>query len=869
MIAPLRILQELVLTNASISLPVASTADPFLVRVQDALQTVREAPGRVGPSDLAILLRQGMLRCALARGEQPELRVPKGPPWPDDRIWRLFSCEVRGVGSAHYIVRAGQWAPAWLDLGAPVVIEDAIKEKPRRQFRPVMADPSVIDYTGHQEYSSLGQREAVRAAFLMPGGSTLIVNLPTGAGKTLVFQLPALTWASEGGLTFVVVPTVALARDQEDRFRELLAQHQQAVAWSGIPLAYFGGLEESLKSDIRSAIRNGGTPIVFASPEAATGVLRGPLFDAARKGRLRLFAIDEAHIISQWGQQFRPEFQSIAGLRDALLDACPQEARFRTLLLTATLTPETYQTLQQLFGKNNSQMVSATSLRPEPGYLISSPGNEPERCEHVLEAIRHLPRPLILYTTLREHAENWYAILRNNGFRRLSLVRGGDLADADGERILRDWRDRALDVIVATSAFGLGVDQSEVRSVVHACLPENIDRYYQEVGRSGRDGSASVALLVSTPQDVHTAEGLAREKLISVDRAFERWEAMWVHRRNNDDENYILSLDERPPDIHDTGVRNAAWNLRTLVLMGRTGLIEFTAHPPPPIDREPTESDTVFEERCREASEGYSREVSIQICDTRHSDKTHWDEVVARKRTELRAADEEAFLMVRELRDLQRPLNKIFSGVYSLSDPIVRPPRFLGSCPITRRLGTASFQQVDPDVTTLTKTDARISDRLVRALIPCCDSAGRSWIAYHPVGVDAREKRRWRERLLSLLRNVVSGGIVELSIPDGFLREEDWLELRARAPLHFLLRATVDISTLDTPFTQGLPVPRLTLLGQQRVGVNTVESVMRICRPQHIIVLPSDLPDPFHPNRGLFDILPHISIEEFLSRLES
>src|SRR5262249_29245097 len=155
---------------------------------------------------------------------------------------------------------------------------------------------------------------------------------------------------AEGGLTVVVVPTVALALDQEERFRNLLRDHEQGRRWSGLSLAYHGGLDSEAKNGIRDGIRNGSLPIVFVSAEAAVGALRGPLFDAARQGRLRTFAIDEAHVVSQWGQSFRPEFQSIAGLREALLAVCPEGAAFRTLLLSATLTAESFETLRELFG---------------------------------------------------------------------------------------------------------------------------------------------------------------------------------------------------------------------------------------------------------------------------------------------------------------------------------------------------------------------------------------------------------------------------------------------------------------------------------------------------------------------------------------
>ena len=283
---------------------------------------------------------------------------------------------------------------------------------------------------------------------------------------------------------------MALAKDQEDRFLSLARLRNADSSQSWCPLAYHSGLDEEAKRRVRSAIRDGSLPIVFASPEAIMGPLRGPLFDAARQGRLKLFAVDEAHVIAQWGQGFRPEFQSIAGLRDALLDACPPTEQFRTLLLTATLTPDCFATLQFLFGRGNCQLISELSLRAEPGFLVSLAAHEPERISRIIEGIRYLPRPLILYTTLRRPAEEWHDRLLGAGFRRLRMVRGGDLSDEEGEAILRDWRRGAIDIIVATSAFGLGMDQAEVRSVIHACLPETIDRYYQEVGRGGRDGNA-------------------------------------------------------------------------------------------------------------------------------------------------------------------------------------------------------------------------------------------------------------------------------------------------------------------------------------------------------------------------------------------
>ncbi len=870
MIAPLHALQQIVLSSGVANAPVHERGygDRFLARVADALGALQRSNADVGPADLAALLRQGVLRCHSARGETPELRVPRGPSWPDEQTWSLFSCDAQRAGAGYFLVRVRPWSPAWLDHGAPEAIEAAIREEPRRRLRRVPADPLVTEFTGHREYFSPGQSEAVRAAFLMPPGSTVVVNLPTGAGKTLAFQLPALAFAAEGGLTVVVVPTVALARDQEERFLRLLAEHEQGRRWSGLALAYHSGLDEDSKNAIRAGIRNGSVPIVFVSAEAAVGALRGPLFEAARQGRLRVLAVDEAHIVSQWGQNFRPEFQSIAGLRDALLAACPSGFRFRTLLLSATLTAESFQTLRELFGHDGYQHVSELALRPEPAYLVYSAENEAQRVQRVLEAIWHLPRPLILYTTLREHAENWHAHLRRIGFRRLRLVRGGDLADSRGETLLKAWRHGALDIVVATSAFGLGVDQAEVRSIVHCCLPENIDRYYQEVGRAGRDGNAAIALLASTPQDLETATGLAKEKLISVDRAFERWEAMWLRRATGPDGSYLLSLDHRPPDLPDEGVRNASWNLRTLVLMARAGLIVFAAHPPPTVERGESEDEVTFEVRRRQALARYAREIAVRLQDSRHSDRHHWDDVVARARAQLRAADEIATTLVRELRHPQRPLSEIFSDVYSLSDPPVRPPRLLGSCPETRRREIVQFSSEDPDVLPVAQTAAAVSPHLERALAPCSDDAGRSWIAYEMDGADLRDSRHWREKAISLVRHAVSGGIVELSVSESFLRDKEWAQLAKSAPLRFLLRTSVS-DVEGAPFSQEVQVPRLTLVSKPDATAAMVDRIMRAPRPRHVIVLPRDAPDPERPRRCLLDVVRHMSLEDVLLRLDA
>lgn len=834
--------------------------DPFLRRVAGALAALSADNARVGPADIAGLLRQAMLRHYVQYGEATPLRVPRTIDWPDSGTWQLFSCDSAQAGIDHLLVRPTVWMPQWLDSGAADVVKNATVETPRQIKRPVPADATAKMLAGVSAYLSMGQREGVHAAFLSAPGSTTIISLPTGAGKTLTFQLPALAWAPDRALTVVVTPTVALAKDQEARFRALAEKMGTASRDDSIPLSYHGGLPDTEKSRLWGAIASGDVPIVFTSPEALLGRLRDAVLEAARQGRLKYLVIDEAHVVAQWGLSFRPEYQSMAGLRSALLSVCPPNRLFRTLLLSATLTNESVHTLRALFGTGAVDVVTELALRPEPGFLVHGAQDEHERTQRVMEGIAHLPRPLILYATKRDDALMWYDRLRSIGFQRIRLVRGGDLSGADGDQVLSEWRENAIDIVVATSAFGLGIEHQEVRSIVHACLPETVDRFYQEVGRAGRDGNASVSLLVTTPEDVHTAEHLGTEQTISVERGLERWEAMWVRRRRVSDNTYVLSLDYHPVDISGPGEYNASWNLRTLVLMARAGLIAFAVHSLE-LNRVEGETQAEFEIRSAPALRRYAREVAIQILDPAHSSTVHWQNRVASIRSDLLRSDKEGLEYLKELRHLRRPMNDLFRHVYTLDDPPIRPPLFPGSCPVTRERGTVNFRIPEPQITGLNKSHLILTPNFKKALSPCIDDAGRAWISYQ-APLERRQHRRWLDEVARLLSFAVESGVVELDLPADLLTERHWKTLALRSPHRFV------VNTARTGPISAILWPRLTLIPNSTDRA-LIGDVMRINASSHLILFPTSAPDPSHPTRRLLDMFRHLDLRQALAALGS
>jgi len=323
-----------------------------------------------------------------------------------------------------------------------------------------------------------GQREAVEAA--LDGRDSLIV-MPTGGGKSLCYQLPGL--ATED-LTIVVSPLIALMQDQWQRLTG--AGHPVAMISSGMsPEAARAALAE---------VRDGTARIVYCSPERfASGVF----VEALAQRRVDLLAVDEAHCVSEWGHDFRPDYLRLPEIAERL-------GRPTVMACTATATKAVAAEIARRFGLRDPLQVRSGFDRPNISFdvvRLEGKGSKARRLA-LLEAGLADPgnRPAIVYAGTRRDTEELAGVLRERGLRALAYHAGID--SESRERTQRRFMQGDADVIVATNAFGMGVDKADVRSVWHVAIPTSLEAYYQEAGRGGRDGLPAKAVLLAMKSDL-------------------------------------------------------------------------------------------------------------------------------------------------------------------------------------------------------------------------------------------------------------------------------------------------------------------------------------------------------------------------------
>ena len=833
----------------------ARATDGMFERARQILAAASASSDALVIGDLAPVLKHILRRETLQAGANAQFRMPLSSPWPSATQWAQFGVSAHSQTDSALLIEALPWMPGWLPRLDVPVFDDMFRQATVRKDWTTPIDPFLAEPSGFTSYVSPGQREAVRSAFLMLPGDTLIVCLPTGSGKSFVAQAPVLVKGLEGGLTLCIVPTTALALDQARQMSERLAARGRGGAGE-LHLAWHAGLSIDEKSRIKSAIRQGRQGVLYCSPEAVTGALLPALYDAARAGLLDYLIVDEAHLLSQWGDGFRPAFQMIAGVRRGLLREC-SNGPFRTVLMSATLTPEATGTIDALFGPAETvQMVASVHLRAEPQYWIHREDTPAAKEAKILEAVRHAPRPLILYVTKRADARSWNKRLRAEGYERVATFHG-ETPDAERLKIIDDWSKNRVDIIVATSAFGVGIDKSDVRAVIHAAVPETVDRFYQEVGRGGRDGAPSGSLMIYGAADLEVAERIASPSLISDELAFDRWEAMYVSatKLNNVGRRFKLDITTVPPKLRRQTDYNQAWNMRTLMMMARAGLLDLDAAAPEALEQKPDETDQEFEDRAEEYWATYYTRCIVEVNFGSHLDKAEFSSLIALERSRAFVAAEENGRLLRSLLTGNYEVGELLHGLYQSYEPgrAVIVSSACGGCPAHRREGLSNTDYAEPAVSGIERivpqdTSAWVSKfphlsaaaPIVLSLPdPWDDATALSIVADAVAAFNAREVAVSRR-----LRSAASG----------------LKSLHKRSPSEMVLLETLEDEARSP---SAVPLIRVSVLSEQHPPP---PHIWELSRPLHLVVASASLADPYHPTRRLGEVGGNtLTLEQFRS----
>jgi ATP-dependent DNA helicase RecQ len=336
------------------------------------------------------------------------------------------------------------------------------------------------DVLGFTEFRP-GQEKAMQS--VVAGRDTLAV-LPSGAGKTAIYQVAGQLL---DGPVVVVSPLIALQRDQVERLAEIENRAGRAAQLNS-------SMSAGDQREVLEALGDGTVHFVFLAPEQLT---KPEVVDAVREARPALFVVDEAHCVSAWGHDFRPDYLRLGGVIEQLDHPT-------VLALTATAAPPVRAEIVERLEMREAQVVVAGFDRPEIRLEVDqyadAYGKQQGVLDRVLSEIGDGRGPGIVYSATRKGTEEIAGQLADRGLRVRPYHAG--LNKTDREDTQRAWMDDELDVVVATTAFGMGIDKPGTRFVVHAEPADSVDSYYQEIGRAGRDGQPALAVLVYRQEDL-------------------------------------------------------------------------------------------------------------------------------------------------------------------------------------------------------------------------------------------------------------------------------------------------------------------------------------------------------------------------------
>ncbi|MEO6174762.1 MAG: ATP-dependent DNA helicase RecQ [Flavobacterium circumlabens] len=336
------------------------------------------------------------------------------------------------------------------------------------------AQEILLKYWKHDGFRPL-QKEIIDSVL---NGQDTFALLPTGGGKSICFQVPAMM---QDGICLVVSPLVALMKDQ---VANLQKREIKAIALTG-------GIHTEEIIDLLDNCQFGNYKFLYLSPERLQSDW---ILERIKNLPINLIAIDEAHCVSQWGHDFRPAYLKISELKKFF-------PKIPFLALTATATPRVIEDIKKELGLKDTAFFQQSFARENIAYMVFNVEDKLYRVEQIL---KKNPQPSIIYVRNRKSCLNISTQLQSLGFK--ATYYHGGLSSKEKDKNMQLWMSEQAQVIVATNAFGMGIDKDNVKTVIHTQLPENIENYYQESGRAGRNGGKSFAVLLTSSSDTNQTE---------------------------------------------------------------------------------------------------------------------------------------------------------------------------------------------------------------------------------------------------------------------------------------------------------------------------------------------------------------------------
>lgn len=335
-------------------------------------------------------------------------------------------------------------------------------------------------YFGFDEFKGL-QEQVIKS--ILEQKNTFVI-MPTGGGKSLCYQLPALM---QEGTAIVVSPLIALMKNQVDAIRGVSNEN-------GVAHVLNSSLNKTEVKQVKADITNGITKLLYVAPESLT---KEENVEFLRTVKISFMAVDEAHCISEWGHDFRPEYRNLRSIIKRIGDNIP------IIGLTATATPKVQEDILKNLGMNDANTFKASFNRPNLYYEIR-PKTKNVDSDIIRFVKQHEGKSGIIYCLSRKRVEELAQVLQVNGIKAVPYHAGLDAKKRSSHQDMFLMED--IDVVVATIAFGMGIDKPDVRFVIHHDIPKSIESYYQETGRAGRDGGEGHCLAYYAYKDIEKLE---------------------------------------------------------------------------------------------------------------------------------------------------------------------------------------------------------------------------------------------------------------------------------------------------------------------------------------------------------------------------